>query len=118
MIRNVDRLAAKLGSLQGNKPLVLLNPGETRFCASIAMCARLLRLKEAVQDLAASDDRGVAVEKATRYRKPMFKRVSKTLKSAPFWKTLSRIVNCMALMEELLCLTDSDKPASALPTLR
>ena len=84
MIRNVDRLAAKLGSLQGNKPLVLLNPGETRFCASIAICARLLRLKEAVQDLVASDDWDVAVDKATRDRKPVFTSVRKTLKSDPF----------------------------------
>ena len=84
LIRNVDRLAAKLASVQGPKPLVLLNPGETRFCASIAMCARLLRLKEAVQNLVASDDWDVAVEKAARDRKPEFKSVRKTLTSDPF----------------------------------
>jgi hypothetical protein len=56
LIRNGDMLASELAKLQApRKPLVLLNPGETRFCSTIATCARLLQLKEVVEKLAVSD---------------------------------------------------------------
>jgi hypothetical protein len=76
LIRNSDMLASELAKLQApRKPLVLLNPGETRFCSTIAMCARLLQLKEVVEELAGSDVWATARSKAPGDRKPVFDRV-------------------------------------------
>lgn len=112
LVRNSDRLSSTLESLQApQKPLVLLNPGETRFCASITMCARLLRLKEYVEELASSDMWDTARDKAPKDRRAVFKRARTAIKKKSFWQGLGYVVNAMEPMKEVLRLADSDEPS-------
>jgi hypothetical protein len=112
LIRNSDMLASELAKLQApRKPLVLLNPGETRFCSTIATCARLLQLKEVVEELAVSDVWATARSKAPGDRKLVFDRVRKSVERPAFWGSLQRITNAMEPMRDVLRLADSDEPS-------
>jgi hypothetical protein len=75
------------------------------------MCARLLQLKEVVQELAGSDVWATARSKAPGDRKPVFDPVRKSVERPAFWGSLQRITNTMDSMRDVLRLADSDEPS-------
>ena len=111
LIRNRDGLSSQLASPQQPRtPLVLINHGETRFCASIVMCERLLELQDNVQELAGSEVWDTASSKATD-QKPAFDSARKTMESNSLCDMLTHITHAMEPMIYVLRLADGDEPS-------
>lgn len=111
LIRNNDRLSNGLARLQTTQqPLVILLPGETRFCAMITMAERILTLQTVIEDLAEAEMWDFAKSKATNDRKPKFDAAKRSIERDAFWDQLARIVNSMEPMRTVLRLVDGEKP--------